>query len=150
MTKEELIEMVNATINENGTRSITGKALNLALTEIINAMGTGSGGQGGLVIYFASGNETIEQKAHNAEVYSQCKVIAENNGTLPSITINMNYQGESLGVVGLAMSAQASVAMFDSSGTMVGTPGLFIQIADISNNAMLVVNEDGTTMYSIS
>lgn len=43
MTKEELLEMVDATINENGTGNITGKALNLALTEIINSMGEGGG-----------------------------------------------------------------------------------------------------------
>lgn len=51
MTKEELLEMVNATISGNGKQEITGQSLNLALTEIINAMGTGSGsGGGGLMI----------------------------------------------------------------------------------------------------
>ena len=48
MNKEELLEMINSTINENGAGMITGKALNLALTEIVNAMGSGAGG--GLVI----------------------------------------------------------------------------------------------------
>lgn len=50
MTKEELLEMVNATISGNGKQEITGKSLNLALTEIINAMGT-SGGSSGLIVY---------------------------------------------------------------------------------------------------
>lgn len=49
MTKEELLEMVNATISGNGKQEITGQSLNLALTEIINAMGTGSGG---LMLHF--------------------------------------------------------------------------------------------------
>lgn len=44
MNKEELLEMIDSTINENGARMITGKALNLALTEIVNAMGSGAGG----------------------------------------------------------------------------------------------------------
>jgi hypothetical protein len=55
MTKEELLEMVNATISGNGKQEITGQSLNLALTEIINAMGTGSGG-GGLMLHFLPRN----------------------------------------------------------------------------------------------
>lgn len=50
MNKEELLEMIDSTINENGARMITGKALNLALTEIVNAMGSGAGA-GGIKIY---------------------------------------------------------------------------------------------------
>ena len=43
MTKEEIKAMIDATINENGERSITGKALNLALNAIVDAMGEGGG-----------------------------------------------------------------------------------------------------------
>jgi hypothetical protein len=56
MTKEELLEMVDATISGNGKQEITGHSLNLALTEIINAMGTGSGG-GGLMIHYLPRHE---------------------------------------------------------------------------------------------
>lgn len=63
MTKEELLEMVNATISGNGKQEITGQSLNLALTEIINAMGTGSSG-GGLMIHwlprFALGEYVVD------------------------------------------------------------------------------------------
>lgn len=38
MTFEEIREMVNSTITENGQRQITGKALNLALTETLSAI----------------------------------------------------------------------------------------------------------------
>jgi hypothetical protein len=55
MTKEELLEMVNATISGNGKQEIAGNSLNLALTEIINAMGTGSGG-GGLIVHYLPRN----------------------------------------------------------------------------------------------
>ena len=62
MKQEELLEMVNATINDNGKKGITGKALNLALVEIIKAMGNSSGG--GLMIQylprFAFGNIVID------------------------------------------------------------------------------------------
>ena len=44
MKQEELLEMVNITINDNGKKGITGKALNLALVEIIKSMGNGGGG----------------------------------------------------------------------------------------------------------
>lgn len=43
MTKEEIKVMIDATINENGERGITGKALNLALNAIVDAMGEGGG-----------------------------------------------------------------------------------------------------------
>jgi hypothetical protein len=43
MTKEEIKAMIDATINENGERNITGKALNLALNAIVDAMGEGGG-----------------------------------------------------------------------------------------------------------
>lgn len=44
MEKEELITMINSTINTNGSGTITGEALNLALNAIVETMGTGSGG----------------------------------------------------------------------------------------------------------
>ena len=43
MTKEEIKAMIDATINENGERNITGKSLNLALNAIVDAMGEGGG-----------------------------------------------------------------------------------------------------------
>lgn len=36
--------MIDATISENGKQEITGRSLNLALTEIVNNMGSGGGG----------------------------------------------------------------------------------------------------------
>ena len=39
MTKEELKVMIDNTINSNGKRSITGKSLNLALTQIVDCIG---------------------------------------------------------------------------------------------------------------
>ena len=50
MTIKELKDLIDSTINENGTKAITGKALNLALNEITNAVAeaatTGGGGSG--------------------------------------------------------------------------------------------------------
>ena len=37
LTKDELLEMINSTISSNGTKAITGDALNAALTAIVDA-----------------------------------------------------------------------------------------------------------------
>ena len=81
MEKEELIEMINSTINTNGSGTITGESLNLALNAIVETMGTGSGG--GAVWEKVSGTlvssseltitTTEEDKAANIELINRCK-----------------------------------------------------------------------------
>lgn len=81
MEKEELIEMINSTINTNGSGTITGESLNLALNAIVETMGTGSGG--GAVWEKISGTPassssltittTEEDKAANIELINRCK-----------------------------------------------------------------------------
>ena len=81
MEKEELIEMINSTINTNGSGTITGESLNLALNAIVETMGTGSGG--GAVWEKVSGTPDVsaepivttteEDKAANVELINRCK-----------------------------------------------------------------------------
>lgn len=74
MEKEELVEMINSTINTNGSGAITGEALNLALQAIVETMGTGSGsGAEKLQGYFdgSAWQQTEEEKALNAELYTK-------------------------------------------------------------------------------
>lgn len=81
MEKEELIAMINSTINTNGSGTITGESLNLALNAIVEAMGTGSGG--GAVWEKVSGTPAVgsgitvttteEDKAANIELINRCK-----------------------------------------------------------------------------
>lgn len=81
MEKEELIQMINSTINTNGSGTITGESLNLALNAIVETMGTGSGG--GAVWEKVSGTPdfssaptvvtTEEDKAANIELINRCK-----------------------------------------------------------------------------
>ena len=81
MEKEELIEMINSTINTNGSGTITGESLNLALNAIVETMGTGTGG--GAVWEKISGTPdlsseitvttTEEDKAANIELINRCK-----------------------------------------------------------------------------
>ena len=89
MTIEELKDLIDSTINENGTKAITGKALNLALNEITNAVAeaatTGGGGGGVKRLYadVSGGSVTApEQLASNAALYTEI-VTALTNGELP-------------------------------------------------------------------
>lgn len=74
MKKEELVEMINSTINTNGSGAITGEALNLALQAIVETMGTGSGsGAEKLQGYFdgSAWQQTEAEKALNAQLYTK-------------------------------------------------------------------------------
>lgn len=87
MTIEELKDLIDSTINENGTKAITGKALNLALNEITNAVAeaatTGGGGVKRLYADMSGGSVTDpEQLASNAALYTEI-VTALTNGEMP-------------------------------------------------------------------
>ena len=82
MEKEELVEMINSTINTNGSGAITGEALNLALQAIVETMGTGSGsGAEKLQGYFngSAWQQSEEEKALNAQLYTKIVSALEND-----------------------------------------------------------------------
>lgn len=76
MTKEELVDLIDCTINTNGEKAITGQALNLALKEIVEAMGSGGGGGSSMTFniptsaIYGSDDLTEEQIAENVELYN--------------------------------------------------------------------------------
>lgn len=81
MTKQEILDAINATIAPNGQKGITAESLANILTEIVNAAGEGGGG-GGVVFYMGaaemSGSSpiftlTAEQKTHNAAQFQIVK-----------------------------------------------------------------------------
>lgn len=88
MTIEELKDLIDSTINENGTKAITGKALNLALNEITNAVAEAAttGGGGGVKRLYADASggalTAPEQLASNAALYTEI-VTALTNDELP-------------------------------------------------------------------
>ena len=86
MEKEELVEMINSTINTNGSGAITGEALNLALQAIVETMGTGSGsgaerlwGTLNISSPEVTFNVTDEEKALNAELYTKWSAMIAND-----------------------------------------------------------------------
>ena len=99
MTIEELKDLIDSTINENGTKAITGKALNLALNEITNAVAeaatTGGGGGVKRLYVDASGGSVTdpEQLASNAALYTEIVTALTNNELPPQVGVLIN-EGE--------------------------------------------------------
>lgn len=91
MTIEELKDLIDSTINENGTKAITGKALNLALNEITNAVAEAvtTGGGGGvkrLYVNMSGGSITDPvQLASNAALYTEIVTALTNNELPPQV-----------------------------------------------------------------
>ena len=99
MTIEELKDLIDSTINENGTKAITGKALNLALNEITNAVAEAvtTGGGGGvkrLYVNMSGGSITDpEQLASNAALYTEIVTALTNNELPPQVGILISEGG---------------------------------------------------------
>ena len=98
MTIEELKNMIDSTINENGTKAITGKALNLALNEIANAVAeaatTGGGGVKRLYVDLSGSALTDPvQLASNAALYTEIVTALTNNELPPQVGILISEGG---------------------------------------------------------
>lgn len=99
MTIEELKDLIDSTINENGTKAITGKALNLALNEITNAVAeaaTTGGGGGVKRLYVDSSGGTLtapEQLASNAALYTEIVTALTNDELPPQVGVMIAMGG---------------------------------------------------------
>lgn len=75
MTKEEIIEAINATITPNGEKAITAESLANLLIEMANATPEGGSGSGVCVVHLGEAEDgsdlTTEQLANNADVYNK-------------------------------------------------------------------------------
>ena len=100
MTIEELKDLIDSTINENGTKAITGKALNLALNEITNAVAesaTTGGGGGVKRLYVGVSGGTLTdpvQLASNAALYTEIVTALTNNELPPQVGTLISEGGE--------------------------------------------------------
>ena len=119
MEKEELVEMINSTINTNGSGAITGESLNLALQAIVETMGTGSGsGAEKLQGYFdgAAWQQTDEEKALNAQLYTKI-VSALGNDQPISVWGKANVGGGTYVLTSVAIIiAESAVGIIFSEG----------------------------------
>lgn len=89
MTIEELKDLIDNTINENGTKAITGQALNLALNEIVDAVAEAAttGGSAAKTLYVGSDSSplTQEQIASNVALYNEISTALSNGETPPQV-----------------------------------------------------------------
>ena len=136
MTIEELKNMIDSTINENGTKAITGKALNLALNEIANAVAeaatTGGGGVKRLYGDINGGTLTDPvQLASNAALYTEIVTALTNNELPPQVgilisdggvytntTFNYISYGNSAIVFAFTMGSDQTVMVLTSDGNV--------------------------------
>ena len=117
MTIEELKDLIDSTINENGTKAITGKALNLALNEITNAVAeaatTGGGGVKRLYADVNGGSITDpEQLASNAALYTEIVTALTNNELPPQVGVLASIEGAYINGNSLAILYDGSTLIF--------------------------------------
>ena len=126
MTIEELKDLIDSTINENGTKAITGKALNLALNEITNAVAeaaTTGGGVKRLYIDASGGSVTDpEQLASNAALYTEIVTALTNNELPPQVGVLVVMEGAYQCITNVQTTYQNSdvTLVFISDGTPAG------------------------------
>ena len=127
MTIEELKDLIDSTINENGTKAITGKALNLALNEITNAVAeaatTGGGGVKRLYVDVSGSPITNpEQLASNAALYTEIVTALTNNELPPQVGILIQEGGAYQCITNVQTTYSNSDVMlvFISDGTPAG------------------------------
>ena len=147
MAKEELIEMINSTINTNGSGTITGESLNLALNAIVETMGTGSGG--GAVWEKVSGapdfsaeptvTTTEEDKAANIELINRCKqYIITGQPVMCYFPVVINDES---GEFAAGMSLSGPPTIFEGQLTFLGlsSEGSFV----------IIIAEDGSVTIQV-
>lgn len=128
MTIEELKDLIDSTINENGTKAITGKALNLALNEITNAVAEAAttGGGGGvkrLYVDISGGTLTDpEQLASNAALYTEIVTALTNNELPPQVGVMIAEGGAYQCVTNVQTAYNGSnvILVFISDGSPAG------------------------------
>lgn len=150
MTKEEILEMIDATITTNGMKEITGASLNAALTAIVEAMGTGSGGGASAEeIYsdFSDGSSlTDDMKAKNAAVYAKAKAAYEGGTALPLCMVDVSLISQGDG--GEKITVLASMIGFGAMNE--GDPVvLALQMAFMGISLAFEVSENGNCITQI-
>ena len=160
MTFEEIREMVNATINENGQREITGKAINLALIETLTAveefLANNKPEGAASEIFFlpnaSTGELTPERQAHNAEVYNKFKAAFESGKPLPLLSVDYAFQfdaieeqlGQPVNAAGYVPCITVVFVPTDSPlAEQAGSGIMFVAISETNNSVHGFITSDG-------
>lgn len=166
MTFEEIREMVNATINENGKREITGKAINLALLETLTAIEEflannkpeGAASETFFLPNMSTGELKPERQAHNAEVYNKFKAAFESGKPLPLLSVDYAFQ---LDFVEESLGQPANAAGYVPCITVVFVPTdsplaeqagsgiMFVAISETNNAVQGLITSDGNVVAAV-
>lgn len=158
MTFEEIKDMINSTITENGSRHITGKALNLALLEIITAMEeNNTGGAASEIFYFPdmnTGEMDPADQAHNLEVYSKFKEAFEAGKPLPLLSADAAFMfadmeeqtGMSANTSGYVSCNMVVFIPYDSPLTADIGEGVMFQAKAMNEDVQGLIMPDGNVM----
>lgn len=136
MTIEEIKDLIDSTITENGKKFITGKALNLALNELVAAVeeavaNAGGGSATERIYYNLDGTAlTDEQKAHNASLFTLIKTSLEADELVVPLAIFVNEAGQAFFHVNIVTVGYAE--------------GSVILYGLIDSVVRFVMSEDGT------
>lgn len=160
MTFEELKDMINSTIVENGSRHITGKALNLALLEIITAMEENKpeGGAASEIVYLPDSNTgemDPANQAHNLEVYNKFKTAFEEGKPLPLLSVDATFMfasmeeqlGQPLNTKGYVFCSTVAFIPVDSPMAAQSGDGIMFMCMLESDTLMTgLIQSDGNVM----
>lgn len=143
MTIEEIKDLINSTITENGTKSITGKTLNLALNELASAVEEASANAGSRSerLYAnmdqSSGQLSVteEQKTLNAALYEKLKTAFESDELIPNVGFQVHIEAEGA-ALGAAIPSFLAVQYSPSENV----------IAFVSSNGQFALSSDGTVI----
>lgn len=168
MTFEEIKDMINSTITENGQRQITGKALNLAFVETLNAVQQyleenkpEGGGAASEIVYFPdtnTGEMDPAYQAHNLEVYNKFKTAFEEGKPLPLLSIDATFMfagmeeqfGQPLNCAGYLLCTMVVFVPVDSPmAAQMGDGIMFMFTPDTSGPMSGLIQSDGNVMLMI-
>lgn len=138
MTIEELKDLIDNTINENGAKAITGYALNLALNEIVNAVAEAAttGGSAAKTLYVGSDSSplTEEQIASNVALYNEISTALSNKEIPPQVN-GIAYIADIGGNIG-----------FISSGVFATEEGIYVYAMPVA--CVLASNGSVTVQFA--
>ena len=138
MTIEELKDLIDSTINENGAKAITGQALNLALNEIVNAVAEAAttGGSAAKTLYVGSDSSPLaqEQIASNVALYNEISTALSNKEMPPQVN-GIAYIADISGNIG-----------FISSGIFANGANIFVYAMPV----VCVVASDGSVIVQFA
>ena len=139
MTKNELIEAINATIVPNGQKAITAESLANLLMEIVNATPEGGNSGSGALRVWMNSDMTDEQKVENADAYT--KLV---NGYSDLVYLSQTYKIEDDGI------DMTNTIKIVPNSTMVGKQNgvdvVGFMYADGGVSVTIILNSDGSVI----